>query len=152
MTQHNIALDVLRLRQAILDVRTTNGVFIWKIPDIRRTYMEVIDRRTVSIYSPPYFTSPQGYRMCTRVYLHGDGMGTSTHISVFFVPMRSEHDNLLQWPFKHSVRFTLINPVNSSGSITEAFAPDLQSPSFQQTESEMNIASNNHCKICTPQI
>ena len=141
MTQHNIALDELRLRQDILDVRTTNGVFIWKIPDIRRRYREAIDRRTVSIYSPPYFTSPQGYRMCTRVYLHGDGMGKGTHISVFFVLMRSEHDNLLQWPFKQSVRFTLINQVNSSGSITEAFAPDLQSPSFKQPENEMNIAS-----------
>ena len=141
MTQQTIAVDEVRLRQDILDVRTTNGSFVWKIPDIRRRYREAIDRHTVSIYSPPYFTSPQGYRMCTRVYLNGDGIGKGTHISVFFVLMKSEHDNLLQWPFKQSVRFTLINQVNQSASITEAFAPDLKSPSFQQPENEMNIAS-----------
>ena len=141
MTQQTIVVDEIRLRQDILDVRTTNGSFVWKIPDIRRRYREAIDRRTVSIYSPPYFTSPQGYRMCTRVYLNGDGIGKGTHISVFFVLMKSEHDNLLQWPFKQSVRFTLINQVNQSASITEAFAPDLKSPSFQQPENEMNIAS-----------
>ena len=141
VTQQTIVVDELRLRQDILDVRTTNGSFVWKIPDIRRRYREAIDRRTVSIYSPPYFTSPQGYRICTRVYLNGDGIGKGTHISVFFVLMKSEHDNLLQWPFKQSVRFTLINQNNPSASITEAFAPDLNSPSFQQPENEMNIAS-----------
>ncbi len=141
VTQQTIVVDELRLRQDILDVRTTNGTFVWKIPDIRRRYREAIDRRTVSIYSPPYFTSPQGYRICTRVYLNGDGIGKGTHISVFFVLMKSEHDNLLAWPFKQSVRFTLINQVNKTASITEAFAPDLSSPSFQQPESEMNIAS-----------
>lgn len=141
VTQQTIVVDELRLRQDILDVRTTNGTFVWKIPDIRRRYREAVDRRTVSIYSPPYFTSPQGYRICTRVYLNGDGIGKGTHISVFFVLMKSEHDNLLVWPFKQSVRFTLINQTNQSASISEAFAPDLNSPSFQQPESEMNIAS-----------
>ena len=77
--------------------------------------------------------------MCTRLYLNGDGIGKGTHISVFFVLMKSEHDNLLQWPFKQSVRFTRINQVNQSASITNAFAPDLKSPSFQQPENEMNI-------------
>lgn len=141
MVQHSLTVDEIKLRQDILDVRTTNGIFIWKIPDIRRRYREAIDRRTVSIYSPPYFTSPQGYRICTRVYLNGDGMGKGTHISVFFVLMKSDQDSLLPWPFKQSVRFTLVNQVKPSASITEAFAPDLNSPSFQRPQGEMNIAS-----------
>ena len=55
--------------------------------------------------------------------------------------MRSEHDNLLPWPFKQSVRFTLVNQKNQAASITEAFAPDLRSPSFQKPEYDMNVAS-----------
>ena len=94
----------------------------------------------MSIYSPPYFTSPQGYQMCTRVYLNGDGIGKGTHISVFFVLMKLEHDSLLQWPFKQSVCFTLINQVNQSASITEAFAPDLKSPSFWEPEMNWTLA------------
>lgn len=140
-TQVSINLDELRLRQDVLEVRTTNGIFIWKIPDIRRRYRDAVDRKTISLYSPPFYTSPNGYRMCIRVYLNGDGIGKGTHISVFFVLMKSEHDSLLSWPFKQSVRFTLINQMNQNDSISEAFAPDLSSPSFQKPATEMNVAS-----------
>ena len=141
ITQYSIAVDELRLRQDVQDVKTTNGVFIWKIPDIRRRYRDALDRKTISLYSPPFYTSPHGYRMCVRVYLNGDGAGKGTYLSLFFVLMRSEHDDLLGFPFKQSVRFTLINQSNAAESISEAFAPDLRSKSFQKPESDMNIAS-----------
>ena len=141
ITRHSIAVDELRLRQDVLDVKTTNGVLIWKIPEIRRRYRDAVARRTISLYSPPFYTSPHGYRMCLRVYLNGDGAGKGTHISVFLVLMRSEHDNLLTWPFKQPVKFTLINQANPEESTSEMFVPDLQSPSFQKPDSEMNIAS-----------
>ena len=141
MTRCSIALDEIRLRQDVLDVKTTSGMLIWKIPEIRRRYRDAVERRTVSLYSPPFYTSPHGYRMCIRVYLNGDGAGKGTHISVFFVLMRSEYDSLQIWPFKQSVRFTLINQVNPKASISEAFVPDLHSPSFQKPNSDMNIAS-----------
>ena len=141
MTQYSIAVDELRLRQDVQDVKTTHGIFIWKIPDIRRRYRDALDRKTISLYSPPFQTSPHGYRMCVRVYLNGDGTGKGTYVSIFFVLMRSEHDDLLSFPFRQSVRFTLINQSNRAESITEAFAPDLKSQSFQKPESEMNVAS-----------
>ena len=141
ITRHAIAIDEVRLRQDVIDVKTTNGVFIWKIPDVRRRYKDAVERKTISLYSPPFYTSPHGYRMCIRAYLNGDGIGKGSHVSVFLVLMRSEHDSLLSWPFKQSVRFTLINQVNSSASISEAFIPDLQSPSFQRPKTEMNAAS-----------
>ena len=141
LTQHSIAIDEVRLRQDIIDVKVTNGVLIWKIPDLRRRYRDAVDRRTISLYSPPFYTSPHGYRMCIRTYLNGDGIGKGTHLSVFFVIMRSEHDNLLSWPFKQSVRFTLINQKNPAASISEAFVPDAKSSSFQKPENDMNVAS-----------
>ena len=141
LTQQSVAMDDLRQRQDILDVKVTNGVLIWKIPDIRRRYRDALDGRTISLYSPPFYTSPHGYRMCIRVYLNGDGAGKGTHVSLFFVVMRSEHDNLLPWPFKQSVRFTLINQKNPSASIKEAFSPDVSSSSFKKPQSEMNVAS-----------
>jgi len=141
LTQYALAIDEVRLRQDVLDVKTTHGILVWKIPDICRRYRDAIEHRTISLYSPPFYTSPHGYRMCIRTYLNGDGIGKGTHISVFFFIMQSEHDNLLSWPFKQSVRFTLINQKNPAASITEAFVPDLHSPSFQKPEYDMNIAS-----------
>ena len=141
VTRHAVAMEEIKLRQDILDVKTTNGVFIWKIPEIARRYSDAQQRRTLSLYSPPFHTSPHGYRMCIRAYLNGDGSGKGTHISVFFVLMKSEHDNLLSWPFKSPVTFQLLNVSSTGSNVTETFMPDLQSPSFQQPKSEMNIAS-----------
>ena len=49
LTQHSIAIDEVRLRQDILDVKVTNGVLIWKIPDLRRRYRDAVDRCTTSL-------------------------------------------------------------------------------------------------------
>lgn len=141
VTRQAIAMDEVRLRQDVMEVRTNNGVFIWKIPDVKRRYRDAMEQRTLSLYSPPFYTSPHGYRLCIRTYLNGDGIGKGTHISVFIVVMRSEHDSLLSWPFKNSVRFTLINQNNPTRSYSEAFVPDIHSVSFQRPQSEMNIAS-----------
>ena len=141
LAQYAAAIEEVRLRQDVLDVKTTNGEFIWKIPDIRRRYRDAVEQKTVSLYSPPFYTSPHGYRVCIRTYLNGDGLGKGTHISLFFFIMRSEHDNLLSWPFKQVVRFSLINQKDRSKDITESFVPDRKSPSFQKPEFDMNIAS-----------
>ena len=59
-----------------------------------------------------------------RLYLNGDGMGRGTHVSFFFVVMKSEYDALLQWPFSERVTFRLINPYNKEESLKESFIPD----------------------------
>ena len=47
------------------------------------------------IVSPPFYTSNQGYKMCLRLYLNGDGIGKGTHMSLFFVVMKGEFDNII---------------------------------------------------------
>ena len=141
VTRHAVNMEEIKLRQDILDVKTVSGVFIWKIPEITRRFRDAQEKRTLSLYSPPFHTSPHGYRMCIRSYLNGDGSGKGTHISMFFVLMKSEHDNLLKWPFERPVTFELINQENRAQSISETFMPDKHSPSFQQPKSEMNVAS-----------
>ena len=131
----------IALRQDILDVKTTNGVFIWKIPDIRRRYRDAVAGRTISIYSPPFYTSPIGYKMCIRAYLNGDGIGKGTHLSLLFVIMRSDYDPFLEWPFKHSVTLSLMNQRAPSNHIVQTFKPDVESSSFARPTSDTNVAS-----------
>ena len=143
MKQKNILEDV-HLRQELQEVKATKGVFIWKINDLGRRKQDANDGRVLSLYSPPFFTSFHGYRMCIRCYLNGDGSGKGTHISVFFVVMKSEHDDLLPWPFKQKVTIALLNqetPSDNSSHITQSFMPDAKSSSFQKPTKDMNIAS-----------
>lgn len=144
ITKHNSLLQDVHLRQELLEVKATNGIFIWKINDLNRRKQDAYEGRTLSLYSPPFFTSFHGYRMCIRCYLNGDGSGKGTHISVFFVVMKSEHDDLLPWPFKQKVTISLLNqstPANTDANIVQSFIPDTRSSSFQKPTKEMNVAS-----------
>ena len=60
-------------------------------------------------YSLPFYTHPQGYKMCLTVYANGDGKGKGTHVSVFAYLMRGEFDDRLKWPFQGRVVLQLCN-------------------------------------------
>ena len=60
-------------------------------------------------YSRPFYTHPQGYKMCLRVDANGDGKGKGTHVSMSVYLMRGEFDNVLKWPFRGHVVIQLCN-------------------------------------------
>ena len=97
--------------------------------------------RQTSIYSPPFYSSPTGYKMRGRLYLNGDGNARRTHMSLFFVLMRSEYDAVLKFPFNYKVTFCLYDQSPAQRHIIDSFQPDIKSNSFQRPRSEMNIAS-----------
>ena len=121
-------------------VTSYNGQFVWRIPDLSRRIRDAKQGKVTSIYSPPFYTSKSGYKMCIRTYLNGDGMGEKTHVSVFFVIMKGEYDALLPWPFQSRVSLQLLNQENGP-HMTETFRPNPSSKSFQRPTSEMNVAS-----------
>ena len=117
-----------------------DGQLLWKITEFARRRNEAVSGQQVSFYSPCFFTSRYGYKMCARIYLNGDGMGRGTHISVFFVVMRGQYDALLRWPFRQKVTFMLMDQDNVE-HVIDAFRPDPSSSSFQRPRRETNVAS-----------
>ena len=117
-----------------------DGQLLWKIPDYARKRNDAVTGQQVSFYSPCFYTSRYGYKMCARIYLNGDGMGKGTHISIFFVVMRGQYDALLRWPFRQKVTFMLLDQDNVE-HVIDAFRPDPNSSSFQRPRRETNIAS-----------
>lgn len=140
MASHDIKLAEHSLRLDMMDCKNTDGVLLWKITEIRRRQRDAMSGKTPSIYSQPFYTSPNGYKMCARLYLNGDGMGRDTHLSLFFVVMRGEYDSLLPWPFRQKISFTLVDQ-DGQRNISDAFRPDPRSSSFQKPKTEINIAS-----------
>ena len=70
---------------------------------------EAMRRSNKVWYSPPFYTHPQGYKMCLRVDANGSGGGKGTHVSVFAHLMRGEFDDHLKWPFQGHVVIQLCN-------------------------------------------
>ena len=97
--------------------------------------------RQTSIYSPPFYSSPTGYKMRARLYLQGDGNARQSHMSLFFVLMRGPHDAILKFPFNYKVTFCMYDQAGAERHIIDSFRPDTRSNSFQRPRSDMNIAS-----------
>lgn len=136
----DIRLAELDLRFQILETVSYNGVLIWKIMDYNRRKQDAMSGRTYSLFSQPFYTGRFGYKMCGRVYLNGDGMGKGTHMSLFFVIMKGEHDALMPWPFKQSINMALLDQQDGVNQVTDSFRPDTTSSSFQRPTTDMNTA------------
>ena len=140
-------LNILSVHHSELELQlqaslasTHNGAFLWRVPDMKRRIRDAKIGRITSIYSPPFYTGRNGYKMCIRAYLNGDGSGEGTHLSIFFVLMKGEYDPLLQWPFDNKVSLVLVDQ-NQKKHLVQTFKPNLQSSSFQRPKSDMNVAS-----------
>ena len=85
---HDVQLAEMDLRFRLLETASYDGMLIWKISDYARRKKDAMFGRTLSLFSQPFYTDRYGYKLCARVYLNGDGMGKSTHMSLYIVVMR----------------------------------------------------------------
>ncbi|XP_076023601.1 TNF receptor-associated factor 2 isoform X2 [Genypterus blacodes] len=130
-----------------MSAATYDGISVWKVSDFIKKRQDAVAGRAPAMFSPAFYTSKYGYKMCLRIYLNGDGTGRGTHLSLFFVVMRGHSDALLKWPFNQKVTLMLLDQ-NKREHIIDAFRPDISSSSFQRPVSDMNIASG--CPLFCP--
>ena len=78
------------------------------------------------VYSPAFYTSPGGYKMCLGVYANGNGEGKGTCVSVGVHLMKGENDDHLPWPFTGKVTVELLNQLEDNNHYCKimAFYPD----------------------------
>ncbi|UJR25994.1 hypothetical protein I4U23_007341 [Adineta vaga] len=144
MNQNVLQTEMESLKEKVTELTSqssNDGTYIWKITDIAQKINDAVADRQTSIYSPPFYSSPNGYKMCMRLYINGDGQARRTHLSLFFVVLRGDYDAILQWPFSFKITFCLYDQTNKQQHIIESFRPDIRSNSFQRPRSSMNIAS-----------
>ena len=127
-------------RLSLMENSNYDGTMVWKIPQFTQRMEDARTGKYTSIFSLPFYSGRYGYKMCLRLYILGDGIGKGSHMSLFFVLMKGEFDNILQWPFTHKVTFKLINQCGGR-DVVDIFQPDPLSSSFQKPKTDMNIAS-----------
>ena len=137
----NKSVTDMDLKIQLVENKTMNGELIWKIDKLDFRMAQAKLGKVSALHSAPCYTKQYEYKYCIRLYLHGDGMGRATHISIFFVVMKSEYDELLTWPMKKRVTFELINLGNEANSVIETFVSNPKSSSFQRPTKNMNVAT-----------
>jgi TNF receptor-associated factor 2 len=134
-------IQEIDLRCQFLESAGYEGMLLWKIGSFTQRLQDAKDSRVTSLYSPPFYAGRYGNKLCARCYLNGDGIGRGSHISLFFVVMQGDYDDLLVWPFNAKVTLALIDQSGGGRHYSESFRPDPRSTSFQRPTTPMNVAS-----------
>uniref|UniRef100_A0A914X918 MATH domain-containing protein n=1 Tax=Plectus sambesii TaxID=2011161 RepID=A0A914X918_9BILA len=119
---------------------------IWRIENYRSLFNEAKMGKRLTVFSPPFYSFKNGYRMAASIALYGDGSGKAKHNSIFVTILRGEHDSLLHWPFACQVTFTMIDQkpsteqrenvvVSLKPNITKENRPFLGRPSGERNPS-----------------
>ena len=88
--------------------------------------------------------------MRAQLNIYGDGVARGTHMSLFLVLLKGEHDDIIPWPFNFPVMFCLYDQINQKHHIVDSFCPDTTSNSFQRPF-DQNLPSGI-LKFCPLQI
>ena len=115
---------------------------VWKITQFSQKLTDAQLGKYPYIFSLPFYTGPYGYKMCLQLFILGDGIGKNTHMSLFFVIMKGDCDDTVQWPFTSKVTFKLINQTGGRDVINIFQAdPGPMNASLQKPKEAMNVAS-----------
>jgi hypothetical protein len=74
LTLTQVSLLTLEERLINQEKLSFNGTLLWKITNVHERIQEAKSGRQTSFYSPPFYTDRNGFKMCARIYLNGDGM------------------------------------------------------------------------------
>lgn len=87
--------------------RYCHGKYVWTIKDFNREYNKLKSNNCAVLYSPGFYTSPFGYKVCLRCNVSMSR--GEEHLDLFLHMMTSENDDNLDWPFNAGVTFSLVN-------------------------------------------
>ena len=109
--QHlQLAIDTVNHQQMSINKLEEKLVQQQPIPMIFRVNnFDRLKSNSRPFYSPAFYSSPRGYKMCINVDCNGYDDGLGTHVSVFAYLMRGENDDHLPWPFNRTVTIELLN-------------------------------------------
>ena len=94
--------------------------------------MEGFQKETNEVwYSDPVYSHFGGYKMCLRIDTNEDCAygGSDTHVSMYIYLMRGDNDDNLRWPFKGTIKVSLLNQLEDGQHLTEElWSPDHEVP------------------------
>ena len=69
-------------------------------------------------YSDPVYSHFGGYKICLNVETNEIVDGSGTHVSMFICLMRGYNDDNLKWPFKGTIKVSLLNQLEDRRHLT----------------------------------
>ena len=117
------------------------GSLLWKITNVSDHIKNAKDNTEKSIYSKQFYTHIYGYKIQAQLFLNGVGKYTSEYVAVYFHIIPTDHDNILAWPFKKKVTFSILeqcDDIDAADNITYTVIPDVSNPFYKKPSSDIN--------------
>ena len=111
--------------------------------------------KNTEIVSEPFYTTRFGYKMATSVFLNGNGSGEGKYLSVYIKLLQGEYDNILDWPFRLPISFTVYDQNSDSekrANIVESFVPDPTWKHFQKPVKDVDQLGFGYPKFISHEI
>ena len=123
-----VNLLVTRCVQNVVPVSKTEESELTQTTFKFENFLQHKTTKNDTVYSPHFYSSPVGYKMCIRVDADGNGDGKGTHVSVLVYLMRGENDDHLSWPFTGTVTVELLNQLEDKNhhSMSILFTSDCE--------------------------
>lgn len=88
---------------------SSGGQYTWRVDNIRKKIelAQSGDQTASVIYSPSFLSAEAGYKLSLCIYPAGDT--NQEFLSLYFVVMKGQFDEILQWPFQKRVYLSLLN-------------------------------------------
>jgi len=121
----HLMLARFSLREEQHEVLSGGENFVFKLPDY------AIKKEKNKIFTTnPFYTHPEGYKMCVEVDVNGDSTGEDSHLSIFTRLLNGRYDNRLNWPFLGTVTYELLNQLADDNHYHRVGIFDASSTSF----------------------
>ncbi|RVE43117.1 hypothetical protein evm_012233 [Chilo suppressalis] len=87
-------------------LRYCMGNYVWRIDNFQARLDAMLKDHYKMLYSPGFYTSPNGYRFCVRLNISPQNpLCFALHVHL----MKTEYDDCLEWPFNGRISFAMIN-------------------------------------------
>lgn len=150
-SMHEMSILPPNLQVQLQDKSSQNGsahVFVGPVPPFYFTLdnFDHYKKNSLKWFSPPFYTHCFGYRMCIGVDAGGHSVGEGSHVSLLVYLLPGEHDENLNWPFRGTVKISLLNERRDGNHFESAVEFDEDTPlvnSAQVTESDRSTGWGN---------
>ncbi|KAK9708697.1 hypothetical protein QE152_g27060 [Popillia japonica] len=128
LAANNLAMSKIALRYC-------HGSYLWYINDIKNKINTMRNNQHIMHYSPGFYTSSNGYKLCVRFNLSAKD---PNYIAVLIHMMKTEHDHTLDWPFSGRISVSIIHPTQSFRTIKETMMTRPELDAFKRPVQELN--------------
>ena len=114
----DLSLVIIQLREQHKNLSEGQPI-VFQLPDYAS-----MKKNNERFFSTPFYTHPDGYKMCVSIDANGAGGGKGTHVSVYAKLLKGHYDNQLNWPFLGTVTVNLLNQLQDDNHHKKFIAND----------------------------